>query len=157
MPHRFCKRARTIWMWPLEVRCRHDCGGITGRLRALHANSKRTNGHGIIPNLDGTSWEPFLSYEGSKSRRNNVLGEISCRRLTHYQPHDLIIFISFFVKYPIRNIKHMSKNIPDIKKTCFEHFWDQKWAPAQAARTARTPRPIFDDKRCSNNVSKMFF
>ena len=51
----------------------------------------------------------------------------------------------------------ISRTLEKHFKNIVEHFWDQKWAPARAARTARTPRPIFDDKKCSKNVLKMFF
>jgi len=58
------------------------------------------------------------------------------------------------------DVKKMSKNIPDIIKIFFNIFWNtfgiKKGPPARAARTARTPRPIFDDERCSKNISKMF-
>ena len=42
------------------------------------------------------------------------------------------IVMHFFIKNPIINIKKMSKNIPDIKKTFSKHFLNtlchQKWA-----------------------------
>ena len=89
------------------------------------------------------------------------MGEISCRRLTHYQPHFLILLnINLLIKNPIINIKKMSKNIPDIKKTFLKHFLNtfgikNGWPPAD--RSARSRPPIFDDKECSKNVFKMFF
>ena len=62
---------------------------------------------------------------------------------------------------PEKNPKKCQKNVPENKKnilkTFFGHFWDRKWVPARTARNRKTPRPIFDDKKCPKNVFKMFF
>ena len=52
----------------------------------------------------------------------------------------------------------MSKKCPGHKKKYFLNTFGIKnvWPPEPPA-TARTPRPIFDDKKCPKNVFKMFF
>ena len=104
---------------------------------------------------------PVFSQKFKNIKKIQFWGEISCRRLTHYQPHFLILLnIYFFIKNLIINIKKMSKNIPDIKKTFLKHLLNtfgikNGWPPAD--RSARSPRSIFDDKESSKNVLEMFF
>ena len=54
-----------------------------------------------------------------------------------------------------KKCQNISRTLKIKFKTFFEHFWDQKWAPARAARTARTPRPIFDHKKCSKMLGRL--
>ena len=67
---------------------------------------------------------PVFSQKIKDIEKKSVLGEISCRRLTHYQPHFLILLnVNFF--YQKSNYKCQKKcltNIPDIKQTFVKHF-----------------------------------
>lgn len=79
------------------------------------------------------------------------MGEISWQKVLHYKPHFFDSFL-IIIKKQKSDVEKISQALKSIIKTCFEHSWDQKWAPAQAAHTARTLRPIFDDKKCSKSI-----
>ena len=56
--------------------------------------------------------------------------------------------------YNIHINKSVKQNVPDIKKTFFEHFWDQKWvARPNRPQPQEPPAPFLMTK----SVQKMFF
>ena len=62
----------------------------------------------------------------------------------------LIILIIIMMKMSMK----MSKKCPRHKKRKNYHVWDQKWvARPNRPQPQEPPRPIFDDKKCSKNIS----
>ena len=54
------------------------------------------------------------------------------------------------------DIENFNKNVKKMSRTLKNIFWtllgSKMGGPPEPPATARTPRPIFDDKKCSKNV-----